>query len=429
MKGFSTRVVLAALLLACSFTAISFPARAGSDPVYRAEIEGTWKSKDGKTLTFARKEAETAGGAAGLTMTQTNPAKADQSFDWEVSYLDGREYMVLKRVPKASELDSYDTLKKRAVPDWAKEKITQPGESNNYRLEWVIKSQIKRGDAGLLGVLGDRCDLTMSGKATYGQWDWDEGAQKVWSVGTGPNFDIQEYSKVRYDLPQLASPPLQLANISWDGDDAAIDFEGKAALMDEVYGFMQERAIYTYASAYLKTMFDAILSAIPGESIIAKIAEKVVQILGDVFLSEDGFQEFVKGVTGEIFKALIGKAPDIMKAPLEKLADKTSDKAGDKGARTVTDNLDTLSKYLSSQCAIKIVALKPPPKAAASKKTKAIGGIGIVDTVLGTARVRLFLGKNDRHPPTTLEAVISGLPEKGKEWDMGTHIAFHRIPM
>jgi hypothetical protein len=52
-----------------------------------------------------------------------------------------------------------------------------------------------------------------------------------------------------------------------------------------------------------------------------------------------------------------------------------------------------------------------------------------VDTVLGTARVRLFLAKNGSHPPTTLEALISGLPEMGKDWDMGTHISFHRIPM
>lgn len=419
-----------ALALALLVIVAAGPAHA-DDPITGEDLVGKWRGKDdGKIITFAPKLGDDGVATrdshdnAELTATIA-PAGSTEGKEYSV-YHDNNRFVTMSRDPVAADMPERDEKNQKVIPDWAKEKITTEVFPGKGRLEWRLRMRTSRG----WDYIGrGRCSQSMSGKGTYGEWEWDDKDETVRLLGPGPEIKTQEYRKIRYHFPAIAIPPIVVQHIGWDPNQ--VEFQGQREAMSKFLSLAMERAVFTVGGEFLKTLFDSMLSVIPAEGFAAKLAKKMFKALGDKILTDGGFGGFVEAFVGEVLKSLVKDAPEPTKLVLNKLLGKVAKKVGKEAEKLAEDeNLtqeerDAVKGYLESQCRIKIAEISAPPGGSAGATS--IVGFAIVDTVEGTAKLHVFVPGSGDDPPVLMEADMTNLPEEGHDWDGHTSIQFRRV--
>lgn len=254
-------------------------------------------------------------------------------------------------------------------------------------------------------LLWKECALTMDVRWRGFHVDW-EGNTVI--DRTEPKPVDEKFTQIRYvwpDLRKTVATTLYNGNSS-TGTEISSYFSERPGM--EVYG--------EFGIAILKPIFSAVGEAVPAETLLGKIAQKLFEKSIEQSLRGDlKMRDLAEAVVGQVLgKALEGVADREpfagIRSKLEDVYTEDLAKAGGhsvvgKSAEKLTAaEKDALEKYLAKQCRYELVQLK--------SYGAVLGGIAVVDSQTGNATVWLFLKERGTEPRVVMGS--TSVPEENE---------------
>ncbi len=389
----------AAALFCASVFLSSAASLAATPPVEINDLVGRWRSdKDKKKIVTIVREGDEL------------KLQTPQYSDWEPLKIDAATSTARIRFERKTTADDIRNMKLDNPADGP------PPDSVVEAASGLVTEGFTGQPKRKSYYFAKECDLTMSVRwqGFHIKWNKDTGTIED---RTPPKAVSEDFAQIHYAWPDLRKTVVstQYTGSSNTGTEINSYFTERPAM--EVYG--------EFGVALFKPIFKAITGAVPAETFLGKVAEKLIET--GVVKSLQGdlkAKDIAAAVAGQVLDKALEHVADrepfaTIKAKLDKAigedqveaaGGKIKDKAADMAADKLTGPERTqLDEYLKNQCRYDLVQLKP--------YGIVIGGISVVDRQTGSATVWLFLKDRGSEPRAVIGSTT--VPEEGEHKALG----------
>lgn len=394
--------VIVAALFCASLVLAARPVSSAPEPIAANDMVGKWRStKDKKRIiTFVRDGAQLK-------------LQTPKYSDWEALTIEPGAKAERLRFERRATADDIRNMHLDYPADGPPpDSVIEEAAGK----ETEILTAYPKRPSGLKSLVASKCDLKMQVMWQTFKLKWNSGTGQFESLSR-PAPTFEDFEQIHYAWPDLRKT---VVTTLYTGGEP-----GSASTGTEISSYFSERPgmeVYgEFGIALFKPVFGAITEAVPAETLVGKLAQKLFETTVEKSLQGDlKLRDLAEAVVGQVlgkvledvadrepFASIRGKLEDVY---TEDLVKAQGGKATGKAAEKLTAEQKTqLEKYLANQCRYDLVQLKP--------YGVVLGGISVVDRQTGSATVWLFLKERGSSPRVVMGTTT--VPEVDEHKAMG----------